>query len=116
MSKNVLGTNLRICGEDPMTGYERTGFCKLNEQDRGTHTVCAEMTQDFLNYTKLKGNDLITKRGSFPGLKPGDRWCLCASRWEQARRAGVAPPVILDATQERTLNFTTLANLKGGVA
>ena len=74
MSKNVLGTNLRICGEDPMTGYERTGFCKLNEQDRGTHTVCAEMTQDFLNYTKLKGNDLITKRGSFPGLKPGDRY------------------------------------------
>ena len=116
MSKNVLGTNLLICGEDPVTGYERNGFCKLNDQDEGTHTVCAEMTQDFLNYTKSKGNDLITRRGSFSGLKPGDRWCLCAARWEEARSVGVAPPVILEATQERTLNFTTLSNLKVGVA
>ncbi len=116
MSKNVLGTNLLICGEDPVTGYERNGFCKLNDQDEGMHTVCAEMTQDFLNYTKSKGNDLITRRGSFSGLKPGDRWCLCAARWEEARSVGVAPPVILEATQERTLNFTTLSNLKVGVA
>ena len=82
--KNIMGNELELCSEEPMTGYWRDGYCKTNEHDQGSHTVCAEITDEFLEYTKSMGNDLSTPRGGFPGLKPGDKWCLCASRWLQA--------------------------------
>jgi uncharacterized protein (DUF2237 family) len=83
MSKNVFGENLMLCSSSPMTGYYRNGCCETGEDDRGTHTVCAVMTEEFLTFSKSKGNDLSTPRPewNFPGLKPGDKWCLCASRW-----------------------------------
>ena len=94
MNNNVLGSNLIACCFEPITGFYRDGFCKTGEQDSGTHTVCAVMTAEFLKYTKAQGNDLSTPNPlyQFPGLKPGDKWCLCASRWKQAALAGVAPP------------------------
>ena len=111
--KNVLGTELRPCCKDPMTGFYRDGFCKTGEQDVGTHVVCAIMTDDFLKYTKAKGNDLSTPRPEwqFPGLKVGDQWCLCVSRWKEAEKVGKAPQVVLEATHEKALNYVNFETL-----
>jgi uncharacterized protein (DUF2237 family) len=112
--KNVLGEDLKICCTSPMTGFYRNGKCETGFSDIGTHVICARMTKAFLTFTRSKGNDLITPLPShdFPGLKPGDKWCLCALRWKEAFDAGVAPPVILSATHERALRFVTLYDLK----
>jgi len=106
-SKNVLGQPLEECGCNPLTGFYRDGFCKTDSHDFGSHTVCAVMTDQFLNFTKGRGNDLSNPapQYGFPGLKSGDRWCLCVSRWKEAYEAGVAPPVILEATHERALRI-----------
>lgn len=103
--QNVLGTALQPCSTDPMTGFFRDGCCKTGPNDTGSHTVCAVMTAEFLAFTRAQGNDLSTPRPEyrFPGLKPGDRWCLCAVRWREAHEAGVAPPVALDATHAKAL-------------
>ena len=113
-AKNVLGTDLKACGTDPVTGFYRDGCCNTGPEDVGSHTVCAVMTDAFLSYTASKGNDLASPRPQFgfPGLEPGDRWCLCAARWEEARRIGLAPPVDLEATHERALDVCSLSNLK----
>lgn len=113
-SKNVLGGTLQSCSSDPETGFYRTGRCETGPQDLGRHVVCAEMTQEFLQYTKRQGNDLITPRPemNFPGLEPGDRWCLCATRWLEAVEAGVAPPVVLASTNEVALEEVDLEILK----
>jgi uncharacterized protein (DUF2237 family) len=113
MSKNVFGEDLMLCSSSPMTGYYRNGCCETGEDDRGTHTVCAIMTEDFLTFSKNKGNDLSTPRPewNFPGLKPGDKWCLCASRWMEAYRENVAPMVFLEATNEKTLDYIALEEL-----
>jgi len=97
-----------------MTGFYRTGRCETGPQDRGTHVVCAEMTDAFLSFTKAQGNDLSTPRPewNFPGLEPGDRWCLCAARWREALEADVAPPVLLAATHEQALKAVALSDLK----
>ena len=109
-ARNVLGEPLQLCCNDPQTGFYRDGYCNTGGQDFGLHVVCAEMTAEFLDYTKSQGNDLSTPRPmfNFPGLKPGDGWCLCASRWEEARQAGVAPPVILASTHARALEVIAL--------
>lgn len=113
MAKNVFGENLIPCSTAPMTGYYRNGCCETGVDDLGTHTVCAVMTREFLEFSLSRGNDLITPRPEyvFPGLNPGDRWCLCASRWVEAYRAGVAPKVILEATHEKTLKHVPLEEL-----
>lgn len=113
MAKNVFGENLMTCSTEPMTGYYRNGCCETGEDDFGTHTVCAVMTKEFLEFSLSRGNDLITPRPeyAFPGLKPGDKWCLCASRWVEAYREGVAPKVILEATHEKTLQYVPLDEL-----
>lgn len=97
-----------------MTGFFRDGSCKTCEEDRGVHTVCARVTEEFLDFSRANGNDLSTPRPEFgfPGLKPGDRWCLCAGRWKQALDAGMAPPVILESTHEATLEIVDLAELR----
>ena len=112
--KNVLGTDLKTAGTDPITGYYRDGFCSAGVEDRGVHVVAAVVTDEFLKYSKAQGNDLITPFPAygFKGLKAGDKWCLCASRWKEAYDAGVAPPVILEATHEKALEFATLEQLK----
>ncbi|MGB5595856.1 MAG: DUF2237 domain-containing protein [Crocosphaera sp.] len=112
--KNVLGTDLQVCCTAPMTGYYRDGYCRTGGQDFGVHVVCAQVTTEFLTFTKQQGNDLSTPipAYNFPGLKPGDRWCLCASRWQEAKDAGVAPPVILEATHVRALEVVSLDELK----
>jgi len=117
LEKNVLGTELQACCYEPKTGFYRDGFCKTGPEDVGTHVVCAIMTAEFLEYTKLQGNDLSTPMPmyQFPGLKPGDKWCLCASRWKQAYKAGKAPEVVLEATHEKALqivDFELLLELK----
>ena len=101
--KNVIGEDLNACGYDPVTGFYRNGYCQTGIEDRGIHVVCAIVTQEFLEYSRTKGNDLISPRPefNFPGLKDGDRWCLCAARWYQAYKADVAPPVLLSATHEK---------------
>ena len=111
---NVLGTPLQSCCTDPMTGYYRDGFCNTGADDIGTHVVCAEMTEEFLTYTKSRGNDLSTPMPvyRFPGLKPGDKWCLCALRWREAYYAGYAPPVVLERTHEKALQYIKLEHLK----
>ncbi|AVH71342.1 DUF2237 family protein [Nostoc sp. 'Lobaria pulmonaria (5183) cyanobiont'] len=113
-AKNVIGANLEACCTSPMTGFYRDGFCRTGGQDFGAHVVCAELTSEFLEFTKSRGNDLSTPvpDSNFPGLKPGDRWCLCASRWQEALEAGVAPPVILSATHARALEVVSLDELK----
>jgi uncharacterized protein (DUF2237 family) len=113
MAKNVFGENLMTCSTTPMTGYYRNGCCETGNDDLGTHTVCAIMTEDFLTFSKEKGNDLSTPRPewNFPGLKPGDKWCLCASRWMEAYRGNVAPMVFLEATNEKTLDYIALEEL-----
>ena len=112
--KNVIGGRLKTCGTSPMTGFTRNGCCEAGPQDLGSHTVCAIVTAEFLEYTKARGNDLSTPRPEydFPGLQPGDRWCLCSGRWREALAAGVAPPVVLEATHERALDAVELADLK----
>jgi uncharacterized protein len=108
--KNVFGTRLEECSLQPKTGWRRNGCCETDDQDRGSHVVCAQVTQAFLEHQRAQGNDLITARPEyqFPGLKPGDRWCLCISRWEQARLAGVAPRLYLRATHENALQTVAL--------
>jgi uncharacterized protein (DUF2237 family) len=114
ISKNVLGTPLQKCCDSPKTGFYRDGFCHTGPQDVGTHVACAIVTKEFLDFTKSKGNDLMTPRPdwNFPGLKPGDKWCLCALRWLEARKAGVAPKLDLEATHEKMLEFANLEQLK----
>ncbi|MEM9232711.1 MAG: DUF2237 domain-containing protein [Pseudomonadota bacterium] len=111
---NVLGGELALCSADPLTGFTRSGCCETGPLDHGSHTVCAVMTTEFLAYTKAQGNDLSTPRPEFqfPGLKPGDRWCLCAARWAEARKAGVAPAVCLEATHERALEIVPMDELR----
>lgn len=108
--KNVLGENLQTCCTSPMTGFYRDGTCNTGPNDMGSHVVCAEVTEEFLAYTKAQGNDLSTPMPmyQFPGLKPGDRWCLCAARWKEAYSAGVAPNVVLAATHEAALGTVPL--------
>jgi uncharacterized protein (DUF2237 family) len=111
---NVLGGPLEACGYDPMTGFWRDGSCRTGGQDLGVHAVCAVMTEEFLAYSSSVGNDLSTPHPElgFPGLGPGDRWCLCAGRWQQALEAGVAPPVVLEATHALALEFSSLDDLR----
>ncbi|HSK01547.1 MAG TPA: DUF2237 domain-containing protein [Kofleriaceae bacterium] len=98
--RNLLGLPLEPCSTQPVTGYFRTGCCETDETDLGRHVVCAQMTAEFLAFSASRGNDLTTPRPGFAGLRPGDRWCLCAARWKEALDAQVAPPVILAATHE----------------
>jgi uncharacterized protein (DUF2237 family) len=111
---NVLGTALVPCSYDPLTGWYRDGCCHTDAHDLGSHVICARVTVEFLNFQFERGNDLITPRPEmrFRGLKPGDRWCVCALRWVEALRAGCAPPVVLEATHERALRFVTLEQLQ----
>jgi uncharacterized protein (DUF2237 family) len=111
---NVLGTALVPCSYDPLTGYFRDGCCKTDAHDLGSHVVCASVTQAFLDFSLQRGNDLITPRPEyrFAGLRHGDRWCLCANRWKEAFQAGVAPPVVLECTHTRALQFVTLEQLQ----
>ena len=111
---NVLGTPLVPCSYDPLTGFFRDGCCSTHDVDHGRHVVCAQMTQSFLDFSLARGNDLTTPRPEyrFAGLKPGDRWCLCAPRWKEALDAGAAPQVVLEATHEETLAIVTLGVLK----
>ena len=113
-AKNVLGENLEVCCTSPMTGFYRNGACETGKGDSGTHVVCAQVTEEFLEFTRSRGNDLTTPSPihGFPGLKPGDRWCLCVSRWREALEAGVTPLVILSATHEATLKYVSLEDLK----
>lgn len=113
-TKNVVGTELQSCCTDPMTGFFRDGYCNTNQMDQGAHVVCAVMTDEFLEFTKLRGNDLTTPRPEyqFSGLKVGDHWCLCILRWIEAHEAGVAPPVKPAATHEKTFEFIDAAVLK----
>ena len=112
-SLNVFGQPLELCCDNPKTGFYRDGFCNTGSMDLGTHVVCAEMTKEFLDYTKSKGNDLSTPNTiyDFPGLKPGDCWCLCALRWKEAYEAGVAPKVKLEATHDKALEYLTMNQL-----
>ena len=109
-ARNVLGTPLLPCSFDPLTGWTRDGCCHTDAQDAGSHVICARMTPAFLNHQMERGNDLITPRpeARFPGLKPGDRWCVCALRWREAYEAGYAPPVVLQSTHERALEYVLL--------
>ncbi len=113
MSTNVLGQALHSCCSDPATGFYRDGFCRTEAADVGQHTVCAVMTQEFLDYSRAQGNDLSTPVPAFgfPGLKPGDRWCVCARRWAQALEASVAPPVVLQATNRQALEVVPFDDL-----
>lgn len=113
LHKNVLGTPLEMCSVEPMTGFTREGSCKVTVDDYGVHGVCIEVTEDFLEFSKIRGNDLSTPMpiSGFPGLQPGDRWCLCAARWTEALEHGVAPLVNLAATHEVALNYVSLEDL-----
>ena len=118
MARNVLGEPLVPCSHDPLTGFYRDGACRTGEDDVGCHSVCAVVTEEFLEFTAESGNDLSTPRPAFgfPGLKPGDRWCLCASRWRDALMAGKAPRVVLEATHEATLEHVSLDQLRAHAA
>ncbi|MBJ7900884.1 MAG: DUF2237 family protein [Cyanobacteria bacterium RI_101] len=111
--KNVLGGELTCCCQSPRTGFYRNGYCQTGPEDLGRHVVCAQMTAEFLTFSRERGNDLITPMPmyQFPGLKPGDRWCLCAARWREARLAGAAPPVDLYATHQAALEVVSLEDL-----
>jgi hypothetical protein len=113
-SKNVLGEPLIPCGHDPLTGFFRDGCCHTAPGDTGRHVICARVTAPFLKFAKSRGNDLLAPRpeSGFPGLKPGDRWCLCAIRWKEALEAGLAPPVVLGSTEQSALEVVDLADLK----
>ncbi|MBV8973501.1 MAG: DUF2237 domain-containing protein [Sinobacteraceae bacterium] len=112
--RNVLGERLEACSINPMTGFYRDGCCDTSREDLGSHTVCAVMTQGFLDFSKTRGNDLSTALPElgFPGLRPGDRWCLCAPRWREAMEAGQPPRVVLRASHEAALRYCSLADLK----
>jgi len=112
--RNVFGEALATCCTAPMTGFYRTGCCETGPEDRGAHVVCVEVTAGFLEFSRSRGNDLSTPMPAFgfPGLKAGDRWCLCAARWQEALEAGMAPRVVLTATHERALEQIALADLK----
>ena len=111
---NVLGTPLQTCSIEPLTGWFRDGCCRTGKGDGGVHFICSRVSERFLEFSRLRGNDLSTPRPEygFPGLKPGDRWCLCAQRWVEAFEAGFAPQVVLEATHESALEFADLADLK----
>ena len=111
---NILGTELVTCSYDPLTGYFRDGCCNTDASDAGSHLICVRVTEEFLNFSVTRGNDLVTPRPEFrfSGLKAGDRWCLCANRWREALEAGKAPPVLLESTHLSALNFVTLAQLE----
>ena len=113
VARNVLGSELILCSHDPLTGYFRDGCCNTDASDRGSHVVCAVVTDEFLEYSKSRGNDLSTPRPEyrFPGLKDGDRWCLCAMRWREALSEGIAPDVVLECTHEKALAFVSLDHL-----
>lgn len=117
-AKNILGTELELCCSDPITGFFRDGFCNTNHMDQGTHVVCAIITDAFLQFTKSRGNDLTTPRPEygFPGLKPGDGWCLCANRWKEAYDAGVAPHIKPEATHEKALEIISKSAMEGHYA
>ena len=112
--KNVLGTNLQPCSMEPLTGFYRDGCCRTGRDDLGLHTVCTQVTAEFLEFSRSVGNDLSTPNVvfDFPGLQPGDRWCLCAARWQEALEAGAAPPVVLESTHISTLEFVDLEDLE----
>lgn len=112
--KNVLGSALELCCNNPITGFYRNGFCQTGSQDLGTHVACAQVTKEFLNFSKSQGNDLITPMPdfNFPGLKAGDKWCLCAVRWTEALEKNVAPPLILEATHQKMLEYVDIEVLK----
>jgi uncharacterized protein len=118
VAKNVLGTDLEVCGTSPLTGFYRDGCCSTGAEDRGVHVVCARVTAEFLEFSKSVGNDLSTPNPvfGFAGLQPGDRWCLCADRWKEAFDAGVAPPVVLEATHARALEWASLDELRAHAA
>ncbi len=111
---NVFGEPLQACSFDPLTGYFRDGCCNTDDNDHGTHVVCTRVTHAFLIFSADRGNDLMTPRPEwrFPGLKAGDRWCLCATRWREALEAGLAPPVVLAATHSKVLEYVSLEDLK----
>ena len=111
-TKNVLGSELESCSCNPITGWFRDGSCRTDLSDQGMHTVCAVMTKQFLTYSKAQGNDLRTPQIGFPGLKEGDRWCLCAPRWKEAFEDGMAPLIVLEATEESTLKIIDIDTLK----
>jgi len=113
ISLNVFGEKLVSCSNDPVTGFYRTGCCETGPQDSGRHLVCAVMTDEFLEFSRLQGNDLITPipQYNFPGLKAGDKWCLCALRWKEAYEAGMAPKVVLEATNEKVLKIIKMKDL-----
>ena len=113
-ARNVLGGPLGECGAKPLTGFYRDGCCNTGRDDHGVHSVCALMTKEFLAFSLARGNDLSMPMPDFgfPGLKAGDRWCLCAARWREALKAGCAPRVVLNATHERTLDYVSLEDLK----
>lgn len=114
MATNVLGTELMSCSYDPLTGYFRDGCCNTRADDAGTHVVCTKVTREFLAFSLSRGNDLVTPHPEFrfAGLKPGDRWCLCVSRWIEAFNAGVAPPVILESTHRKALDHVPIETLR----
>lgn len=114
LAKNVLGGILQSCSTDPMTGFFRTGDCQVTEEDVGNHGVCIVATAEFLAFSRSRGNDLSTPHPEFdfPGLKPGDRWCLCSARWQEALEAGMAPQVALESTSSAALEFTRLEDLQ----
>lgn len=111
--KNVLGTDLKLCSKKPLTGFFRDGFCRTNNQDQGRHVVASVMTNEFLKFSKSRGNDLSTPNElyNFPGLKKGNRWCICALRWKEAYLAGFAPQVDLEATHEKALDYIDIEEL-----
>ena len=113
-AKNVLGTPLEDCSRDPLTGFYRNGCCDTGLGDDGVHTICARVTREFLQFSQNQGNDLSTPRPEFqfPGLNPGDQWCLCAPRWQEALEAGCAPQVVLEATHMGSLEWVSLSDLK----
>jgi uncharacterized protein len=114
MARNVLGGELAPCSTDPMTGFYRNGCCDTGTGDLGVHVVCAALTEAFLAFSRDQGNDLVTPQPAFgfPGLQPGDRWCLCATRWRDALEAGVAPPVVLEATHVGALEWVSMDDLR----
>ncbi|MCH2130281.1 MAG: DUF2237 domain-containing protein [Pirellulaceae bacterium] len=113
-AQNVLGSKLAVCSRQPLTGFFRTGCCQTGPEDVGSHTVCVIMTAEFLEFSKAAGNDLSTPQPhfGFPGVQPGDRWCLCAPRWQEALDAGYAPQVVLEATHAEALNYCELEDLQ----
>ncbi len=113
MPTNVLGGDLQCCCTDPVTGFYRDGYCRTGPGDVGLHTVCAVMTAEFLEFSAARGNDLSTPRPEwgFPGLQPGDRWCLCVQRWVEACEAGLAPQIVLEATHSSAIEFVSMEDL-----